>query len=430
MRFKFLWAFALWVTLDFQSILLSAESSYPNYPTGEITLEASLEWALEHNPSLKTFRHTLQMQEGIIEQAGVFPNPELDVEFENSPGTGNYRGAERLETSILIRQMIERGNKRGFRVVVAEAEKTLLQKEYETSCYEVLTEVARAFIDLISAQERRAVREEFHEISTQVLEIIRHGVELGRYSPVAETRARVQVSASRNDLDRSALDLEQARLSLAKTWGGSTALFNKALGNLFPLPALPDPAGSSGGFTSNPDLASASAAILLSQAELGLERAKALTDIVVGAGVRHFAESADLAFVFGVSIPLPMFNRNQGAIRSARDRLAAVESEYQARMINVQNDFNRHFQTLQQTFREVERLEQEILPDAESAFRASQDGFQAGKFSYLEVLDAQGFLYEARLQRIEAAQRYHKALNELNRLIAGSPLMNQKSGRE
>ena len=67
---------------------------------------------------------------------------------------------------------------------------------------------------------------------------------------------------------------------------------------------------------------------------------------------------------------------------------------------------------------ESSRIQQEILPAAEQAFAAAQEGYRQGKFSYLDVLDAQRSFFELKVQAIGAARRFHLAFNQIHRLVA------------
>ena len=397
--------------------IFTANAQEPSL-SGEVTLRECLQYALQHSPQLKPYTFELLAQEGLVEQAGLPPNPELELEAENLLGTGQFQGADSVEATVLIRQLLERGNKRSLRVHAALTEKRLVQDEWELARINVLYDTADAFLNLLAAQEQLSLQEEFFQVAQKIYEAIRFRVEAGRSTPVEEIRARVLVASTKIELDRSLRELEQARLALAKTWGSSIPQFTRAVGNLLPLPASPDLPALLPQLAANPELRAASTAVAQRQVALRQEEAEAIPDITVGAGVRYLSENEDGAFVLGFSLPLPWRNRNQGAIRAARERIGRAQAEYDASEAELQNDLHTIFQDLLQAGEESSRIQQEILPAAEQAFAAAQEGYRQGKFSYLDVLDAQRSFFELKVQAVGAAQHFHLAFNQIHRLVA------------
>jgi len=130
-------------------------------------------------------------------------------------------------------------------------------------------------------------------------------------------------------------------------------------------------------------------------------------------------EAGAAALVLSFSIPLPVVNRNQGAILEAQHRLAKAGEERRAAIVRVQAALAAAYATLTAAFAEATTLQEEIVPGARQVFEATSEGYRQGKFSLLDVLDAQRTLFEAQGQYIEALATYHKAVAEVERLIGG-----------
>ena len=120
----------------------------------------------------------------------------------------------------------------------------------------------------------------------------------------------------------------------------------------------------------------------------------------------------------GISLPLPLLNRNQGGILEATYNLQKAKQERTAAEVNTISTLDDNYQTLLAAYNEVTVLRDTILPGAESAFNASQEGYLEGKFSYLDVLDVQRSLFDAKDTYINSLVSYHKALTSIERLIA------------
>ena len=153
------------------------------------------------------------------------------------------------------------------------------------------------------------------------------------------------------------------------------------------------------------------------RANLELAEAAGIPDVTLSAGARHFNENDDNAFVFGVSIPLPIFDRNQGGILEARRRLAKAGQERRAVELEIIDDLAQAYQSLSSAYAEATTLKRDVLPSAQYVFEASREGYRYGKFDFLVVLDAQRTLFETRSQYIEVLNQYHQAVSEMERLI-------------
>jgi len=136
--------------------------------------------------------------------------------------------------------------------------------------------------------------------------------------------------------------------------------------------------------------------------------------------------------VFGVSIPIPVFDRNQGNLLEALRRADKARDELSATELRLSNELAQAFERLSAARGELESLKRDILPGAQSAYDAALKGFELGKFSFLEVLDAQRTLFQAKSQGLRALVDVHRAAAEIERIlgeavpeVAPTPIANQ-----
>ncbi len=206
---------------------------------------------------------------------------------------------------------------------------------------------------------------------------------------------------------------EAARRALATLWGEAADAVD-----LVDTPA-PEAVGARGVDPAETlDARLARAERRTAEAVIDRERAAARPDLTVQAGVRRFQQNGDAALVVGVSAPIPVFNRNQGAVAAARADAAAAEARERlalARSIRTLRDAQA---SLVAANARVEALRGRILPGAETAVDLARRGFEAGKFSLLDVLDAQTALTTARTDLIAARLERAKALAALERAAA------------
>jgi cobalt-zinc-cadmium efflux system outer membrane protein len=207
------------------------------------------------------------------------------------------------------------------------------------------------------------------------------------------------------------------RHRLAATWGSTTPAFEKVAANLDAIAAVPPLEVLENHVTANPDLARWTAQVSQRQAAVELARAQAVPDLTAGVGARRFEESDDTAAVVEFSLPLPLFDRNQGDVLESRFALAKARADRRAAEVRVSVALATTYQELAAAHAEAQSLRDNVLPAAQEAFDATNQSYQQGKRGYLEVLDAQRSLFEARGQYINALADYHSAVAEVEGLI-------------
>jgi cobalt-zinc-cadmium efflux system outer membrane protein len=395
-------------------------SDRPPEPEGDLTLREALDLAVRFNPELAAFSFEIGAAEARTLQAGLVPNPEISVEVENFAGSGTFRGFDETETTVQVGQPIELGGKRPKRTRVASLERDLTRWDYEAKRADVVVETCKSFVEVLAAQVRVSLSQELLRLAERTLETVSARVEAGKVSPVEATKAGIALSNGRIEHARAQRGLEAARKKLAAAWGSGRAAFEKAVGSLDEVPPLPSAERLAGRIGGNPDLARWAAEKEQRRAAVELQDSLRIPDLTITGGVRRLHEPGENAFVAGASIPLPLFHRNQGGILESRRRMAKAEQESAAAEIRVRASLADTYQTLSFAAAEIEALKSTVIPGAQSAFEAASEGYRQGKFGYLDVLDAQRTLFEAKGRYVEALGAYHKAVAEAERLIGGT----------
>ncbi len=389
-------------------------------PTGVITLRQALALTLMHNPELKTFSWDVRISEARRLQASLWPNPALGIAVEEFGGAGERSGFDATETTIRLSQLIEMGDKRSKRTKLASLEKELTGWDYEAKRLDVFTEVTKAFTEVLAAQQRLKLNEELLQLSEELVDTVGKRVDAGKDSPLEKTKAAVAHSNIRIQHQQALQYLELARKQLAATWTGKEPKFESVAGRLDSLSPLPSIDKFTDLITQNPDIARWSLEIDKDKAALELEKAKAISDITLSGGMRRFGETDDNAVVFGISIPLPISDRNQAGKLRAAYELAKAREEQKAAHTRIQMKLVKAYQALLSAYTEATELDKNVLQGAESVFEASKTGYTRGKLDYLNVLDAQRTLFEAKARYIDAITSYHTAKADVERLIGRS----------
>lgn len=386
-------------------------------PSGVLTLRQALVLTLMNNPELKAFSLETRAAQARELQAGLWPNPELEFEVEEIGGTGDGSGFDAAETTIQLSQLIELGDKSQKRKKVASFEKELAGLDYQNKRLEIFSEAAKAFILVLKAQEKMQLSNELLKLSEELFETVEKRVNAGNDSPLEKTRASVALANIKILHRETQRNLEYSRKQLASFWGQDKPLFEQAAGNLDSIEQLPTSENLINQLKSTPEYARLEAEIKKSQAVLDLEKSKAVGDITIGAGIQRFNETDDNAVVFGVSIPLPLSDRNQGAKQEAVYNLAKSREEQKAAWLKLQNEFNQTYQEFTNSYSQAISLKNEVFPGAIEMFNAATRAYQEGKVDYLNVLDAQRTLFDVKNEYIESLASYHTARTDIERFI-------------
>jgi cobalt-zinc-cadmium efflux system outer membrane protein len=389
-------------------------------PIGHITLRQALALALLHNPELKVFSWDVRVSEARQLQASLWPNPKLGVQVEEVGGAGPRTDFDAAETTIQLSQLIELGDKRSKRTKLASMEQELAGWDYEAKRLDVFTKVAKAFTEVLAGQQGLELTQELLQVSEELVDTVTKRVDAGKDSPLEKTKAIVALSNIKIQRQKAIRNLEFARKQLVATWAGKNPRFMSAEGRLDSLSPIPSIDKLTSLIEQNPDIARWLLEIDKDKAALELEKAKAISDITVIGGVQRFNETDDSTIKFGISIPLPISDKNQAGKLQARYELAKAREEQRAAYTRVQMKLARAYQALSSAYTEATELEKNVLQGAKGVFEASRTGYEQGKLDYLNVLDAQRTLFEAKVRYIDALASYHAAKADVERLIGRS----------
>lgn len=387
---------------------------------GGLTLEQAVSRALQMNPSIAAGALAVSSAEARRLQAGLLPNPEFELALENFRGSGTFDGFDATESTAIISQPILLGGKRDRRRAVAESKRTLAVRQLEAARLDVTARTTAAFYRVVAAQQRQALARELLDVAGRFEETVQARVDAGKVSPVEGTRASIEASQARIALARANRELDAARTLLAATWNSSMSDFGRAVGAL-PAPEEPAPlAELRKHLPAAPEMTRLDDVVKRQERVVELEKAFRVPDLTVSLGPRRFEATGESAWVAGISMPIPVFDRNQGARRAAELDLERARREAGAARVGIEARLSATLDRLRAVALEVRTLEQEIVPAAHAALTAVETGYRAGKLGLLDVLDAQRTLFESRAQLLSSLEEYATRRTGLERLVGRS----------
>lgn len=408
--------------LVFSFILFLVETSAATElrePAGVLTLEDALAVVLLRNPELEEFSWQVRAAEARVLQAGLRPNPDASVRVEDVLGTGGFRGGRQAQVTLELGQLVELGGKRSARIGAADRARDLASREYEVKRVEVLAEVTRRFIELLARQDGLSLARANLDLGEATLRDVRRRVGAGADSPLQEKKATTALARARIVAEHAEHQMRVARRELAAMWGSAAAEFERAEGDLFARRTVPPYEDLDVRLDTSPSIVRGLSERELRAAEIRLAETKKVPNITLGGGVRRLEGPGDQALVFGLSMPLPVSDRNQGGIEEARALLGKAEGAARAAEVRLRSLLFGLHQELLHAATALDSQEREILPGAEESLELSRKGFAEGRFSYLELADAARTFGEVKQERIETAAEYHRFVLEIERLLGG-----------
>lgn len=398
-------------------------------PPRSISLGQALQRALAANPRLTAAEREIGIAGGLKVQAGALPNPDLSFELDNALGSGPYKGLRSAETNLQLSQLVELGGKREARLAAGEAGIGTAVWQRRATRLEVLSETAIAFITIVSAQRRIEIFDDQIASLDQLIPLLQKRVQEGASSPAETLRAQVAADLFRVDRERARTQLATARRDLAILMGDSSPRFGGAVGRLANIGQPPPFKAVVQAIEANPQLMRWTAVTAQRNAELIIARLKAVPDVRLSAGWRHFQDTNDDAVRLGVSIPLPIFDQNTGNIIAAQETLAKTDAERATNKLVLISIAGRSYDALTGALAELKFLRTSVIPNARNAAETIQSGYLQGRFTLLELLDVRGSVLQALLREQEALQNFHIAIATIEGLVGNPFSLTRESSR-
>jgi len=385
-----------------------------------LTMSDAIQLALLKNPELQSYSIEIRAREARTLQESFAPNPEIEFEVENFAGSGELSGLSGSEITLSVGQLIELADKRDKRTRVAAFQSDLAAWDYEAKKLDVLTETVKQYLQLIGDQEQIVLNKELVDVSERLFKAVNRLVQAGKVSPAEISRTQILLSTAQLELNGSRRKLEANRFRLSSMWGETSPGFNSVTGSLDNVIVIPPADSLKKYLAENPDIVRWATEIEMRQAVEELEEAKQIPDPTIQAGYRHISGPNLNGFVANLSIPIPIFNNNTGAVQEAFNRRKKAEEQRRQTEIAINANLIELYQNLLVLYTDIDNSNKTIIPEAEKAYQIINEGYLLGKFRFLDVLESQRTLFESRKNLITSLAEYKIRIADMERLIGRS----------
>lgn len=392
----------------------------PSLGESSLNLKQALDLTLKHNAELQTYPLVFRGAEALQLQAGVKPNPILSVEVENSFGSGDYQGFHNSEINLVYSQQIELGNKQQSRINFATAETRRLQSEYQLTRLDILAETSRRYYQNILIQEQQMLIKRRITGEKRALAAIKIRAKAGAVGEADVSKMALRVARSEVQQEQLISDLKQAQIKLAAMWM-SEPRFGVLSGSFNRLPALPEREIILMAVDKLPSLQYQLSLQRLSDTKLKLVQSNGQSDMTFKIGVKQHQQSSDQSLNFNFSMPLAFENPNRGRIKSAQFAIERTSIETESHKQQLKLALLEINQQLLSLKLHAESSKSKLLPLANKLLRETEKGYQKGRYSVLQWIDAQSEVFSIEQSMIGLHWQAYQQVLELER-ITGQPI--------
>jgi cobalt-zinc-cadmium efflux system outer membrane protein len=370
--------------------------------------------ALERHPRLAKAQFAIDAANGRYVQAGLYPNPVLQITGDE---ISDRTGPAGIWTAPYLTQEIVRGKKLSLSQAVAAAEVDQATLALLAERYAVVANVRGAFFEALVLQERVAILDRLAQLSDEVARAGRDQLANKQISELDLVQLEVIREKYRADAESARRELPPTYRRLAAAAGDPATPVAAVTGALDTIPQYDLDRIREIVLASHPDLRVASVGVEHARAAARRAEAEAISNVSLSAGYTYQGQNRSNDWAVGFSMPLPLWNRQQGNIRAANAELGAaiqdvgrVENELSERLANT-------FRVYAAGAERAGRYRVAVLPRARQAAELSLKAVKLGQFNNLKMLEAQRALAEAALEENKSLADAWKSAAELSGLL-------------
>ncbi|HDS0948472.1 TPA: TolC family protein [Stenotrophomonas maltophilia] len=398
------------------AVLLGLAPAQPAMAQAAPSYDTLLE-RLDQLPGTRVGAALAEAADARAEQARALPNPSLSYTTENAWGTGSYGGMGRADTVLTLSQPLEVWGQRAARVRAAHAEAQAANLRGALSRSDVASQLATFYAQAESALRRYTLAEEALALTRDDATAVDAMVRQGREPQLRAVQARSEVANATAALEEAQAfrDAALARLAGAALLDAPVQSISSSL--LDRTPPLPRGARE------------AALGVRIAEAEadaagrlVEVERKRALPDLSVTAAQTRFREDREQAYTLGVSLSIPLFDRNRGGIRAASAEQRAAEARLDQQRRDSDAERLSAVAGLKAAGSRTRAADDSVVA-AEEAYRLARIGFDAGRISQLELRSTRSALIAARGTAVDARVSRVAAEIDLARLEGRAPFV-------
>ncbi|KIC56710.1 transporter [Brevundimonas nasdae] len=370
---------------------------------------------LDQTPATLEAGANFDAAEARVRQARVRPNPVLGLDVENAYGSGPYSGMNNADTTLALSTDLELWGRRTSRIAAARAEAGAVGLQRDLAVVDAAGRLALVYAEAEVAQRRATLAEETLSLTVADARAALALVEEGREPLLRGIQGEAEAASA-----RAALDEAQAERDAAYARLTAVAMIPVPVTSIEASLLDAAPATTVSAANDAPTVRVAEAQRTAAERRVDVQRAQARPDINASVGIRRFEAENATALTFGISMPLPLFDRNRGNIEAAQAEFRAADARLLTARQEAQADRAAAVARLAASVSRVRAADGGVTA-AEEAYRLSRIGFEAGRISQIELRVTRTALVNARSAAVDARLARVRAEIDLARLNGRAP---------
>lgn len=372
---------------------------------------------LDQTPATLEAGALVDAAEARARQARVRPNPTLALDAENAFGSGPFSGYDNAETTLSITQDLELWGRRTARINAARADAGTASLRRDLAVVDAAGRLALVYADAEAAERRAMLAEETLSLTLADARAALVLVEEGREPLLRGIQGESEAAAARAGLDEAIAERDAAfaRLTAVAMLIEPVTTIEASLLDLAPASALAPT-------DQTPTVRVAEAERSAAESRIAVERTRSRPDVSASVGLRRYEAEDATALTFGLSLPLPLFDRNRGNIEAAQADFRAADARLMTARQEAQADRAAAQARLRASVSRVNAADAGVT-SAEEAYRLSRIGFEAGRISQLELRATRTALVNARTAAVDARLARVRAEIDLARQDGRAPFL-------
>ena len=381
-----------------------------------LTFKQALDIAYQNNPELQAEMDKAKALRGYFIQSGLYPNPQLTLTAENFGGSGSYSSYESAETTASITQPIPLGGRLGYLKKATYADYLASLAQINVQKAVLYISVGSAYVDAFYANQWHQVTKKLVHLNENIVSSINRRVKAGAGAELDLRLAQVRLGDSRIQEQKAGRDALFLRAKLARLLGDGLRIDRPLIDKGLPGVSLKWD-DLSKRIQSSPQVMQMQLQLQAKRAGITAAKKSVWPDLNIQLGGRHFSDDGSNAAVMSAFAEAPVYNRNQGKIMTAEAQYTQTAHELQGARLDVRQNVYSAFLQAQQNEYESQMVTKSLLPVARKSIKLAQDGYQMGRYTYIELSMALNTLYEEERHYQQAHAEYHKALIQLTGLL-------------
>jgi cobalt-zinc-cadmium efflux system outer membrane protein len=409
-------------------VIVTAVSSNPvRADEPVLSLPQAIERSLQNNGELKSFRHEKGIRDAGTVRAGLLPNPTIDFEA----GTGALTGSTNESSLALgLSQEFLLAGKRDKRLAIAEHELEIYRWQLADKERLLRDDVKTAFYDVLLAQARVALADRAIALSRQLLEVTKERLAAGDIPELEMNLAKVELARTESSRIEQAKAMLQSQARLWTLMGLASGSRPEITGKLEVNTAMVKTLAELKQLASagRPDLKALEAERTRGEADRALAQAETIPNLTAGLVLRRDTTSMeiggatgkDTAYTIGVklSMPIPVFDKNQAGIQEATAKKNSSESRLTALTRTVEREVETAHATFQNATAVISLYKTDIIPQLEENLNLTQEAYRLGEVGILAVIQEQKKFFEVNDGYLTALHDRQTALVKLESATA------------